>query len=263
MSTQGKGSRSGLPDFLIIGPPRTGTTSLHFQLANHVGVQPPVFLHGLRSKELHFFDVNYLAGIEWYMQHFPQPKTDKLYFESTPDYIFDPKVPWRIQKWMPDCKFIVSLRNPVDRAWSEYYFYWMPLYGMSIENLYDSIDIVTEDMPEVKKIPMTDKSYHRLLQGGLYAKMLERWFGIFESEQFCILKSEDFYADPKSTIHQLCEFLGISRMTLDKYEMFDPLKNVRGAEYPACPRILKEQLEHFYKPYNDKLKDMIGVKWND
>ena len=109
-----------LPDFIIIGTQRGGTTSLYSYLASHPSVGPA------STKEVHFFDNKYTKGLAWYRAHFPSA-IEKYYAEhiqkrkfitgeSSPYYLFHPHVPKRVAKDVPHAKFIVLLRNPVDRA---------------------------------------------------------------------------------------------------------------------------------------------------
>src|SRR5947209_2240904 len=115
-----------LPDFLIIGTQRGGTTSLYNYLIARPGVGPA------SVKELHYFDKKFHKGIPWYRAHFPL-SVQKYYYEFTHKrvfvsgeasayYIFHPHVPKRVAKVLPHVKLIVMLRNPVDRAYSQYNF---------------------------------------------------------------------------------------------------------------------------------------------
>jgi hypothetical protein len=114
-----------LPDFLIIGTQRGGTTSLYHYLQTHSSFMAPT------TKELHFLDRNYHKGPLWYRAHFPTV-WEKAYAqqmqrravvtgEASPYYLFHPHVYQRLAQIIPHAKLIVLLRNPVDRAYSHYY----------------------------------------------------------------------------------------------------------------------------------------------
>lgn len=252
---------NGLPDFLIIGASRCGTTSLHGYLCAHKELEGPKYMSSLKAKELHFFDHCYAASIDWYASQFPQPQENgKLYFESTPDYIFEPAVPKRVKYWMPDCKFIAMLRDPVDRAWSHFYFYWMHIYGMKIDHLIEAMEKVTYSTREVPKVPLQRRSFYRNVQCGMYVKMLKRWFGAFPAKQGMIIQSEDFFAAPQMTIDQVCEFLGVCGMKLGQFPVLDPLKNLAGSSYPAIPADLEKRLTEFYRPHNEELYRFLGYE---
>src|SRR5690606_34294189 len=109
-----------LPNFLVIGAQRAGTTLLHRILEAHPEVYVPY-----RRKEVHFFDLYFDRTTQWYENFFPPSEPAAKYKaigEVTPDYMFDQAAPFRIKKILPDCRFIVSLRNPVERAYSAYLY---------------------------------------------------------------------------------------------------------------------------------------------
>src|SRR5687768_16419575 len=99
-----------LPDFVVIGAQKAGTTSLHYYLSEHPGI-----LIGTR-KEVHFFDRAYNRGTLWYRSSFPiRGLIDAIIGESTPNYIFHPCVPARMASLLPAARLIAVLRNPVER----------------------------------------------------------------------------------------------------------------------------------------------------
>ena len=114
--------RDALPHFLIIGAQKAGTTSLASYLAAHPGVVPS------KRKEVHFFDLNYEKGVDWYRSHFPIARGQglrrrmrgrrMLTGEASPYYIFHPLAASRAFDLLPAARVIVLLRNPVDRAYS-------------------------------------------------------------------------------------------------------------------------------------------------
>ena len=108
-----------LPNFLVIGAQRGGTTLLHRVLDRHPEVYVPQ-----RRKEVHFFDWYYDRGADWYAGFFPCEQADeyRAVGEVTPDYLFDPHAPGRIRAVLPHCRFVASLRDPIQRAFSWYSF---------------------------------------------------------------------------------------------------------------------------------------------
>ena len=107
-----------LPTFLGLGAMKGGTSWLHVQLEAHPEVYVPY-----QRKEIHYFDDLYKNGDEWYQNFFPSPEHARKYKawgEITPEYLLVPHVPERIHQLVPDCKFIVFLRNPADRLFSHY-----------------------------------------------------------------------------------------------------------------------------------------------
>ena len=104
-----------LPDFLGIGTQKGGTTYLHSLLSEH----PQAFL--AIPKELHFFSLHYQKGLAWYRDFFKSAADDKSCGEITPYYMFHPLAFKRIHKHLPDVKLIVLLRDPVERAISQFF----------------------------------------------------------------------------------------------------------------------------------------------
>src|SRR5260221_5257590 len=113
-----------LPDFIIIGAAKAGTTSLYGWLSGHPYVSPA------STKEVHFFDYNFFRGKDWYRTHFPLER-DRAAFaqehgrpfltgEASPSYVSHYWAPRRIAAMLPDVKLIMLLRNPVDRAYSQF-----------------------------------------------------------------------------------------------------------------------------------------------
>ena len=110
------------PDFMIIGAMRSGTTSLYNYLIQHPKIIPA------SEKEIHFFTLHYERGLSWYQEqfekNFPNFSLNKsnefLTGEGTPAYIRHPEAPKRIAEILPNIKFIALLRNPVERAYSNY-----------------------------------------------------------------------------------------------------------------------------------------------
>src|SRR5947209_2592633 len=107
--------RRGMPGFLIIGAQRCGTTSLYDDLVKHPSIATA------SQKEIHFFDLNFQKGIDWYQAQFPGlGQKGFITGEASPYYIFHPLAPKRILAAAPEIKLIVMLRNPVNRAYSHY-----------------------------------------------------------------------------------------------------------------------------------------------
>ena len=105
-----------LPDFLVIGAQRAGSTSLFAQLCEHPGVAAP------SHKEIHYFDLQSFRGLRWYRSHFPPAgrSRGRITGEASPYYLFHPAVPARVAEALPDVRLVALLRDPVARAYSQY-----------------------------------------------------------------------------------------------------------------------------------------------
>lgn len=230
-----------LPDFLIIGAARCGTSSLHASLARHPKIKSPnrfAFKQFASNyKEIHFFDkeVKFKKGVDFYRSFFVGPPQEFYYFESTPNYLFQPKVPARVKALLPKAQFIVMLRNPVDRAWS-HYSNWQKKCGWPESILYDP--------------------HSEILKKGIYHEQLSRWFEHFDRKQFFIIRSEDFFANERLVIKKTLEFLGL-QPTIDTTTVYyDPVKKKKGN--PPMSVKLRRDLKTFYRPHNNELEQLLG-----
>jgi hypothetical protein len=176
-----------LPDVLGIGPARTGTTWLHEKLAGHVDLP-------LNIKETKYFERNHGRGIEWYASLFRHCKGDRPIAEICP-YLAGPKAPEWIAETIPHSKFIVTLRDPVDRMYSHYKM--MRGYAFT-------------------KLPVEEalKADRFLANGSLYASNLERWFAIFPRQQFLITLYDELRDNPQGYLDLICDFIGIEKISL-------------------------------------------------
>ena len=215
------------PNYLIIGTPRSASTSLYQYLIQHPCVSPAL------TKQLHFFDTFFYKGIEWYRVCLPykwkkiyQEKILKSKFvtgEATVHYILHPLAPKRIHEIFPKIKLIIILRNPVERAYS----HWNMEFQNNNEELSfeDAINAeATRLKGEFKKLSI-DENYvstnypHRAyLTTGHYAEQLERWFKFFPKEQFLIIKSEEFSHNPSEQFNKVLKFLELPKFNLPEYK---------------------------------------------
>jgi hypothetical protein len=251
-----------LPDFIVIGVQRGGTTSLYNYLARHPHVIPSFM------KETHFFDNFYDRGMMWYRAQFPctmrgniaVPRRDGRWItgEATPYYMFYHHAPKRILACVPNVKLIVLLRNPVDRAYSHYHHE----VKMGTEQLSFEAALQREEKElssEERKIQQ-DESYrsffhqhYTYMSRGIYVDQLVRWSALFDSEQILVLKSESFYHNPEAVLHQVTDFLCLSTLELREYEQY----NLN--QYSPMESATRERLLAYFEPYNQRLYEFLGI----
>jgi Sulfotransferase domain len=251
-----------LPDFLIIGAQRGGTTSLYNYLGEHPLVCPSY------RKEVHFFDYNFDKGLRWYRSHFPRREEmetsggRRVTGESSPYYIFHPLAAERARATVPDVRLIALLRDPVERAISHYYMSRRD--GFETASLEDALE------REVKLLESGSEdeadwlrfngshSRQSYLRRGIYADQLARWKGQFPGEQLLVLRSEDLFANPAATIAIVQSFLGLPTQPLVDARPFN--EGVRDAEADGGVR---QWLREFYRPHNQRLEILMGrrFKW--
>ncbi|MCB8943686.1 MAG: sulfotransferase domain-containing protein [Ardenticatenaceae bacterium] len=193
-----------LPNFLIIGAQKSGTTWLAEQLGQH----PDVFM---ATGEVHFFDkdYHYHKGVQWYEQHFVAANKQKAVGEKTPDYLWAngqgveghlADVHCHIHDLLPDVKLIVVLRNPVNRAISA--------VNHIIRSGRVSPRCGIDDllMGQYKHLV----AGHGVLEYGRYHEQLQAYLKLFGREQLLVLIfEEDVTANPSKGLQKVCRFLGI------------------------------------------------------
>jgi len=196
-----------LPNFICIGAAKSGTTTLYDILRQH----PDIFLPSF--KEPHFFKVPIVfeKGIDWYENtYFRNVKNRKCIGDFTPSYLFEAKAPQRILKSLgKDVKFIVILRNPIDRAYSQY------LHSVRDEREDLSFQMALKEESKRIKNYQEDTDYLLKLRTsyfsqGLYGEMIENYLNVFSKDQFLfILFEEELVGKTEETIRKVLNFLEI------------------------------------------------------
>lgn len=177
-----------LPTFLGIGVNKAGTTWLHELLASHPRIWMPS-----RRKEVHFFTRHYAKGLNWYKRFFPNATEEQHYEalgEYTPAYLYDDRCLARITEVSFIQQFILSLRNPVDRAYSAYG------HHVRNHNYRASFETFLEEHPHE-------------IERGFYARHLKNYFQHFQRDQFLILRFEEMFLAVARTRKTMADFLGV------------------------------------------------------
>jgi hypothetical protein len=252
-----------LPDYLIIGAQRSGTTSLYKYLAQHPGVGA-AFL----GKGAHFFDTNYSGDLDLYRAHFPtgaykwyvkrRRGLELVTGEGSPYYLAHPHAPYRIAHMLPRAKLIALLRDPVERAFSHYQHELAR--GFEQLSFEEAIDREPDRLAgEVEKM-RADPSYnsfsyqhHTYVTRGLYAEQLQVWYSLFPKEQILVLRSEDLFADPDRTYRQVLEFLEVPPASLATYETFNP------RHYGEMNEATRRRLVEYFAEPNTRLYELLGT----
>jgi len=253
-----------LPDFIIIGTARGGTTSLYNYLVKHPNVASAL------TKEVHFFDCHYQKGVSWYRGQFPAipykyyretvRRRTLITGEASPYYMFHPYVPGRIAALLPNVKLIVLLRNPVERIFSHYC--WEVGWGNENLSLEEAIKHEEERIKVGSEKLATGNSFnHRhfsYLARSMYADQLERWFQYFSRAQLLLIKSEELYAEPARIFKETLDFLHIpngSKVLNRRYKQYNKQK------YPIPQQMAPETRQHLveiFKPHNERLYKLVG-----
>ena len=244
-----------LPDFLIIGAQKGGTTSLYRNLLQHPWVVPAL------RKEIHFFDREYSRGLRWYNGQFQVAYKKKIYSrivegrsmltgEATPSYLYHPHAPARVFETLPHAKIIIMLRNPVDRAFSNHQYH----VKLKAESLPFEDAIAREAYRLASNFDPAGDDYesdsfynYSYLARGRYIEQVQRWLSVFPREQVLIIKSEDFFQNEAAVFRETLMFLGLPDMEVGN---LDP-HNVGGSSRMRSET--RKRLSEYFLPYNERL----------
>ncbi len=255
-----------LPDFLIIGAMKSGTTTLFRLLAQHEGVAEPA------AKEVQYFNQpdNYARGEAWYRAHFPssmamKAKSAELGYravtgEATPA-MSAPSYARNAAGLIPDARLIVSLRDPVERAWSHY----QHMRRHAIPDRASFSEAIDREFAWLQRGDrLTEDNYrevaprlHRLgyINRGHYAEQLEHWFRHFPRNQFLILNFEQWTRDPETTASRIAEHVGLPPHRL-------PMTRANTGGYASrMPQECRHTLTEHFRPWNRRLFELLEEDW--
>jgi Sulfotransferase domain len=249
-----------LPDFLIIGAQKAGTTALYAYLREHPAITGPPW------KEVSYFDRHFWRGTAWYRGNFP----NKLYLrgvrarsgvgpivgEASPSYLFHPFAPARVAELLPDARLIALVRDPVHRALSHYHH--EVALGRESLPFEEAVDREDERMDgELER--MRDPRYFShawwnftYLSRGRYAEQLERWLEHIPRERLLVLPSEDLLERPHEAYSQVLRFLDAPPHKLASY----PRIFVR--DYPEMDLRTRGILREHFAEQNRRLYELLG-----
>ena len=242
-----------LPDFVVIGSTKSGTTSLHYYLIQHPGI--------ISERNVHFFEYMQTNSIEWYRAYFPTKaykNFKKLTVgEQTATYLSHPLIPKRIHTTIPNAKLIVVLRNPVDRAYSNYTHQVREgiekrTFEEAIKSELKRIEICKNNSEY--KINNDDFSNHVIfsyLRHGIYVDFIKAWMEFFTKEQFLILPTYDLNNNRAKFLKQVFDYLNVQNFEIKDVER----QNV--GEYKKLDKSMRKFLVDYYRPHNERLFKLL------
>lgn len=220
-----------LPQFLIIGAVKAATTWLNFQLQQCERIFIP-------RAEPKFFSQDYARGFDWYAHFFHDARPGQRIGEQSADYLAHPLAAERLAAVLPNAPLIAQLRDPVDRAYSDYcMLYRRGTVGANIEDYLDP----------------RRAEFRRFLDGGLYYRHLSRWNALFPAEQILVFLFEDVIKRPEWTIQAVGRHIGLDEDLLPK-PMTDRVNDSRAALLPLPVRKL-------LAPIKDLAAPLRGSSW--
>ena len=261
-----------LPDFIIIGAGRAGTTALYSYLIQHPLIAAALTDNNESVADLHFFEYMISNNIQWYRSHFPilfsksnKHKNSFITGEYTSTYMYHPDVPKRIFNLLPKIKLIVILRNPIDKVYSTYQQQFR--FGEYTTSFEDTINAelrridLNKDFPELNSNNYDFENFvaQNIIRHGVYADYLETWLKIFDRKQILILNSDDLKKSTRKTLHRVFNFLNVSN-----YDIKDT-SQVNVGKYPPINKITRKKLIEFFKPHNQRLNKLLDTEfdWNN
>jgi hypothetical protein len=242
-----------LPNFLILGAQKAGTTALYAYLRRHPAITGPSW------KEVSYFDRHYARGESWYRGNFPNllRSRGELVGEASPSYVFHPLGHERVKALVPDARLIVLVRNPVDRTLSHYnHELALGRESLSFEDALAAEEGRLEG--EVERLCADPRYFsrawwsHTYKSRGRYAEQLDRWLAVFPREQLLIVPSEELLAKPERVHAQVLEFLGARPHRLDTYP------RVFERQYEGMKPETRAELAGYFAGSNRRLYELVG-----
>lgn len=249
-------SKRPLPACIIAGAQKAGTTSLFDYLGGHPQCAPSF------TKEVHYFDDAFNRGESWYRMHFPPAGSERLCFESSPYYMFDPRVPSRVRELLPDVKLIFLLRNPVSRAYSH--------FQHSVRRGHEPLSFDEALAAEPRRLageherllaePDARSNPHRWYSyatRGHYADQLARWLALFPRKQVLLLQAERLFKRPAEAFAEVLAFL-----ELDDWQPPAFGSSNRGRYQESMSDAAANRLRHEFAGPNERLFELIGTRYD-
>ena len=202
---------AGLPEFFVIGPPRTGTTWLHNVMKAHVNLPTVV-------KETQFFDRRYSKGLAWYRKRFEPVVAGLPIGEMAATYFYSTQASERISRLIPGVRIICTLRDPVERLYS---LYRIRCASGSVRCSFR--EAIGRD--------------RELIESSRYGFHLARWIELFGQERVRVLLYENFVEDPQGYVDEICRFIGILPFTISPSQSLRREKASDVLPYPRLGRL--------------------------
>jgi hypothetical protein len=261
-----------LPSFLVIGAIKAATT----WISHHLRHSPGVFMPAI---EPHYFTREYKRGINWYRGLFAGAERSQIIGEKTADYLANPEAPSRASRVLPDASLITSLRNPVDRAYSDYCMLFRR----------GTVSAAIEDYLDPRRA-----EFRRFLDNGLYHKHINAWLDHYPKERLLVLTMEEVTQGPEESLAAIARLIGLeeplqsspqservndsreSFLPLELRRLLSPLKRAvaplrgtaafetvratlaRPIDYPKLTDDLRLRLTDFYRDDVAKLEGLLG-----
>ena len=255
-----------LPDLVLVGAQRSGTTALTEALYRLPNVERP-----RRGKGSHYFSYNYHRGWAWFQSQFPtttwaaaverRQGLPLFCFDACPYYLFHPFACERMAQSLPDVRVLVMLRDPVRRA--ESHFHHSVGHGHEDLDFESALAAEPERLAgEVERMGRDweywshSHEHHSYIAKGMYAEQLERLFRFYPRNQVMVVQSEAFYRSPDEVLSDVTSWLELRSVGLDRSD------DRNGHDYRRMDPELRSRLAHIYREPNERLFEMLGVRYD-
>lgn len=258
-----------MPSFFLLGAAKSGTTSLHVYLGQH----PAICMSN--PKEPFFFEAEYELGPTFYFnRYFSHWDGEPVVGESRHRNLYLPYIPQRINEFNPSARFVVILRNPVERAISHWWHWYsrnlesLPLHeallvdlnrvrsGYRLEEANER-EIYTRTLAEQGK-----GCYRTYIDTGYYADQLSRYISMFGRDRLCVVRFEEFVRDPEQVVCKVFEFLGVDSSHAASVEYRVVNKSQPGMLEHVDDAVLSMLAQH-YRRCNDDLGRLLGQSFDE
>jgi hypothetical protein len=245
-----------LPDFLIGGAPRSGTTWLYTALDRH----PAIYMAKPVKPEPKFFLVDelYAKGLDHYSRTwFADVPQGRMAGEKSTDYLESPAAAARIARDLPHARLVFILREPVDRAYSNYL--WTRMNGFEREDFETALALEAErerSLPDRLKFARPYSYFSR----GLYADLLRPYLDRFAADRVLVLKFEDLAERPHALLARLHAFLGVAEQPADA-EGLGVINAAERQESDRLPAHVRAALADRYREPNARLASLLGASF--
>jgi len=270
-----------LPNFLICGAQKSGTTTLYKILKKH----PQIFMS--RKKELHFFTLEFDKGVDWYKKKFIEATNGKYKAigEASPSYMYLENAPERIYSIIPNAKLIFILRNPVDRANSHY---WMSIKKLRHSRGFEKALEFEDNV--LKNCDIETKRQTSYKDRGKYSIQIKRFMEFFPDDQMLFLDFDQLTKNPSVVFNKIYDFLEVNTYNNFNYKIPEIHSYQGSVPYsltiqsiltkipwnlgrrlmklnlrkgiPHMNHETRKMLIEYFKPYNKDLEQMLGMKFD-
>lgn len=267
-----------LPNFLIIGSQKSGTTSLYHVLRHH----PQIFMPERKEINYFFHQAEYDKGFKHYISHFDHaPENSVAIGEASPGYICHPLSPGRIHRLLPQVKLILTVRHPIERAYSQY---WDNRRSLSEPRTFEqTIETALEATYHPERLGYFSR--------GTYIQYINRYLECFPRENLLVLSFEDLRRSPEDFYCRIFTFLGVdvdvhipditahrnpaaiwqnpiyktflrypalTRLLHPRFRRFTFFGKRTPWQYPPMKERTRRRLIDFYQPWNAALATFLG-----